>query len=92
MLVRVQSRAPFFNSMEDDMELKVITNTKKKRGRKPNSETAKYREVRNWDPISQAKFIFEINKEAGTPVTKAEAYETANHFYQMSKRNQSVGN
>jgi len=74
------------------MGLKIIQNKSRKPGRKPNPETAKYKEVCNWDPISQAKFIYEINKEAGTPVTKAEAYETANHFYQMSKRNQSVGN
>jgi hypothetical protein len=58
-------------------ELKLTKNTKKKRGRKPNPETIKFQEVSNWDPISQAKFIFQINKEIGKPISMAEAYQTA---------------
>ena len=31
----------------------------------------------SWDPLTQAKFIFEINAQAGTPISMPEAYRTA---------------
>ena len=30
-----------------------------------------------WNPFTQAKFIYEINKQAGTPISWSEAYRTA---------------
>jgi len=32
---------------------------------------------RSWDVFTQAKFIFEINKQAGTPASKTQASKTA---------------
>ena len=34
-------------------------------------------DFRSWDPFTQCKFIFEINKQTGTPIPYAEAYKTA---------------
>jgi hypothetical protein len=31
----------------------------------------------SWDPLTQSKFVYEINLQAGTPVSRAEAYRTA---------------
>jgi hypothetical protein len=40
--------------------------------RKPTND-----EYQSWDPFTQAKFIYEINRQVGTPITRAEAYKTA---------------
>ncbi len=34
-------------------------------------------EYQSWDPFTQAKFIYEINRQVGNPITRARAYETA---------------
>ncbi len=34
-------------------------------------------EYLSWDPFTQAKFIYEMNRQVGTPITRAQAYETA---------------
>lgn len=34
-------------------------------------------DYQSWDPLTQTKFIYEINKQAGSPVTSRSAYEAA---------------
>lgn len=31
----------------------------------------------SWNPLTQAKFIYEINRQTGRPISWAEAYKTA---------------
>ena len=40
-------------------------------------ETKPKRENADWNPFTQAKFIYEINRQTGNPVSWAEAYRTA---------------
>jgi hypothetical protein len=34
-------------------------------------------DLSSWDPLTQAKFIYAINDQIGTPITLSEAYRTA---------------
>lgn len=42
-------------------------------------------DLSSWDPFTQAKFVFEINRKTGTPVSRREAYETASQATGLSK-------
>ncbi|MCX6126726.1 MAG: hypothetical protein NTV34_18490 [Proteobacteria bacterium] len=45
--------------------------------RKTNALRDPQRPYGSWDPLTQAKFIFEINAQAGTPISMPAAYRTA---------------
>lgn len=34
-------------------------------------------DLSSWDPLTQAKFIYAINDQAGTPTSFSKAYQTA---------------
>jgi len=44
---------------------------------KPNKKLNSGAPYSSWDALTQSKFIYDINKQAGTPVSRTDAYKTA---------------
>lgn len=52
----------------------------------PHRRKPKNDEYRSWDPFTQAKFLFDIHQQTGTPITRAEAYRIAEESVNRSDR------
>jgi len=54
--------------------VKVISSdSTNKRGRKQGLKDS----YRSWDPLTQSKFLFDLHRELGNPISQAESYRLA---------------
>jgi hypothetical protein len=55
--------------------LAVVVNNADKNQKSQGQQSVE--NYQSWDPLTQAKFIYEINLQAGTPTTASDAYVVA---------------